>query len=209
MSGSSARTYGGLSGEQRTADRRERLLEAGLELLGRDGWKAATVRGVCAEAGLTERYFYESFANRDALLEAIFDRVSSEAAEAVLAAVEAAPHDARAKSRAAIGSFVELLTADPRRARAMLIESVSNPVLEPRREQAIRTFAGLLADQARRFYSAGKDSQLDAELTALALVGGLSELLVAWVDGRLEVGEDRLVDHCVELFVAAAEVSSA
>jgi AcrR family transcriptional regulator len=205
---SSPRTYGGVSGADRKAERRARLLEAGLELLGRDGWNATTVRAVCAEAGLTERYFYESFTNRDRMLEAIFDRVAGEAATAVLAAVEAAPHDARAKSRAAIGSFVELLTEDPRRARAMLIESIGSPVLERRREESIRNFAALLSEQARGFYGAEAVSERDAELTALALVGGLSELLVAWLDGRLDVSRERLVDHCVELFVAAASVRS-
>jgi AcrR family transcriptional regulator len=202
------RTYGGVSGAERQAGRRERLLEAGLELLGRDGWNATTVRAVCAEAGLTERYFYESFASRDELLEAIFDRVASEAATAVLAAVQSAPHDARAKASAAIGSFVELLTGDPRRARAMLIESIGNPVLERHREESIRNFAALLAEQAQRFYGAESLSQRDAELTSLALVGALSELLVAWLDGRLEVSRERLIEHCVGLFAAAAEVSS-
>jgi AcrR family transcriptional regulator len=204
----SPRTYGGVSGAERQAERRARLIEAGLELLGRDGWSATTVRAVCAEAGLTERYFYESFSNRDRLLEAIFDRVASEAATAVLEAIESAPHDARAKSRAAIGSFVDLLTDDPRRASAMLIESIGSPVLERRRQEAIRAFAALLAEQGRRFYGADAVSERDAELTALALVGGLSELLVAWLDGRLDVPKDRLVEHCVELFVAAAQVSS-
>jgi AcrR family transcriptional regulator len=202
------RTYGGVSGEDRVSERREKLLEAGLELLGRDGWNATTVRAVCAEAGLTERYFYESFANRDELLVAIFDRVASEAATAVLAAVDAAPHEARAKSRAAIGSFVELLTDDPRRARAMLIESIGNPVLERQREQSIRNFAALLGEQARLFYGAESLSESDSELTSLALVGGLSELLVAWLDGRLKVSKERLVEHCVELVVAAASVRS-
>jgi AcrR family transcriptional regulator len=206
---SEARTYGGVSGAERQAERRARLIEAGLELLGRDGWNATTVRAVCAEAGLTERYFYESFENRDRLLEAIFDRVAAEAAAAVLDAVEAAPHDARAKSRAAVGAFVDLLSEDPRRARAMLIESVGSPVLERRRQETISNFAALLADQARLFYGSESLSASDAELTSLALVGALSELLVAWLDGRLAVPRERLVAHCVELFVAAAEVSSA
>nr|BFE80267.1 hypothetical protein GCM10020093_028680 [Planobispora longispora] len=36
--------------EQRRAQRRAALLEAGLEVLGRHGWAAATVRGVCKQA---------------------------------------------------------------------------------------------------------------------------------------------------------------
>ena len=106
---STARPYGGVSADDRRADRRARLIEAGLEVLGDRGWAGTTVRGVCAEAGLSERYFYESFGDRDRLLAAIFDSVAADAAKAVLTAVEAAPHDAAAKARAGIDAFVRML----------------------------------------------------------------------------------------------------
>jgi AcrR family transcriptional regulator len=202
------RVYGGVSAEDRRGQRRRQLVEAGLELLGREGWQGTTVRAVCAEAGLTERYFYESFAGRDELLLAVFDRVAAEAAEAVLAAVGAAPHDARAKSRAAIEAFVELLTGDPRRGRAMLVESMGSAALRERRETAIRRFASMMSERGREFYGPQAASERDAELTSLALAGGLAELLVSWLEGNLDVPRERLVDHCVELLVAAAVVSS-
>jgi AcrR family transcriptional regulator len=204
---SPTRPYRGVSADDRRAVRRARLIEAGLELLGERGWQGTTVRAVCAEAGLTERYFYESFAGRDELLAGVFDRVASEAAEGVLRAVEAAPHDARAKAHAAIGAFVEMLTDDPRRARAMLLESFSDAALRERRAEAIRGFAHLVSEQAQSFYEEPIAVE-DAELTALALVGGLAELLVGWLDGTIEVPRERLVDHCTELFVAAARVST-
>jgi AcrR family transcriptional regulator len=205
---SAARPYRGVSAERRRTDRRARLVEAGLELLGERGWAGTTVRGVCAEAGLTERYFYESFTDREALRVAIFDRVAAEAAEAVLAAIEVAPEDARAKARAAIEAFVEMLTDDPRRARAMLVESLGNEVLRRRRQEAIRSFAGLVSERGRAFYGDDAVSAQDAELTSLALVGGLAELLVRWLDGDLAVSRRRLVEHCTELFTASAEVTS-
>lgn len=205
---SPTRPYRGVSADDRRAVRRAQLIEAGLELLGERGWQGTTVRAVCAEAGLTERYFYESFAGRDELLAGIFDRVASEAADGVLRAVEAAPHDARAKARAAIAAFVEMLTDDPRRARAMLLESLSDAALRERRAEAIRGFARLVSEQAQSFYDDPIAAD-DAELTALALVGGLAELLVGWLDGTIEVPRERLVDHCTELFVAAARVSTA
>jgi AcrR family transcriptional regulator len=204
---SPTRPYRGVSADDRRAVRRARLIEAGLELLGERGWQGTTVRAVCAEAGLTERYFYESFDDRADLLAGVFDRVAAEAAEGVLRAVEAAPHDARAKARAAIAAFVEMLTDDPRRARAMLLESFGDAALRERRAEAIRGFARLVSEQAQRFY----DDPIavdDAELTALALVGGLAELLVGWLDGTIEAPRERLVDHCTELFVAAARVST-
>src|ERR1700760_3385627 len=82
-------TYRGVAMEDRRADRRRRLLEAGVRVIGESGWQSTTVRAVCSEAGLTERYFYESFADRETLLLDVFDRVSTDAARAILAAVAA------------------------------------------------------------------------------------------------------------------------
>ena len=205
---SATRPYGGVSADDRRAERRARLIEAGLELLGERGWAGTTVRGVCAEAGLSERYFYESFADRDRLLAAIFDRVATEAAGAIVAAVEAAPHDADAKARAAIDAFVRLLADDPRRARAMLVESLGNEVLQERRAEAFRSFAALISERARSFFGADAVAEVDAELTSVALVGGLAELVIRWLDGSLAVSRERLVDHCAKLFVASAQITS-
>ena len=205
---SSTRTYRGVSAEDRRADRRERLLEAGLDLLGNEGWSGTTVRGVCARAGLTERYFYESFPDREALLLAVFDEIIGEATRVVLEAVEAAPHHARAKSRAAIAAFVELLTADPRKGRTAFVEAMGSEALMQRRLQTLRGFAQLIAAQGRAFYGNSAVGREDAELTAFVLVGGLAETLIAWLRGELEVSRERLVDHCAEVFVAAAGVSS-
>ena len=202
------RPYGGVSADDRRAERRARLIEAGLELLGERGWAGTTVRGVCAEAGLSERYFYESFGDRDRLLVAIFDRVATEAAGAIVAAVEAAPHDADAKARAAIDAFVRLLAEDPRRARAILVESLGNEALQERRAEAFRSFAALISEKARSFFGADAVAEVDAELTSVALVGGLAELVIRWLDGSLAVSRERLVDHCAKLFVASAHITS-
>lgn len=202
------RPYRGVSAEDRRATRRTQLIEAGLRILGREGWPGATIRHVCSEAGLTERYFYESFSGRAGLLQAIFDSVAAEAATAVLAAVEEAPHDARAKSEAAIEAFVRMLVADRGRARAMLIESLNAPELQARRSEALRWFAELVAEQGRAFYGPAAISPKDAELSAVALVGALAELMIEWIDGRLDVSRERLVEHGVELFVAIAAIST-
>jgi len=200
--------YGGVSAEDRRAERRAKLIEAGLELVSRDGWTGVTIRAVCGEAGLTERYFYESFADREALLLAVFDRVAAEAAVGVVAAVDAAPHDAFEKARAAVGAFVEMLTEDPRRARAMLVESMTTPALRERRAETIHQFAALMSERGREFLGEKAMSEQDSELTSIALVGGLAELVVAWLEGRLDVSRERLVEHYAALFVAASTVTS-
>ncbi len=203
------RPYRGVSAEQRRADRRARLLAAGIEVIGSAGWQHTTVRAVCSRAGLTERYFYESFADREALLVAAFDAVTAEAAQAVLGAVAAAPAEAEARARAAIGAFVDLVAADPNRARVVLVEATGSDAIDARRREAIAGFARLVRDQAADFYGVRRGGRLkDAELTAHALVGAVAQLLTAWLSGEVEAPRRRVVDHLAALFVAAAPITS-
>lgn len=198
--------YAGVRASDRVAARRQRLLEAALELLGSDGWQATTVRAICSHARLTPRYFYESFADRDALLLALFDELVAEAAAHVLQAVERAELDARAKARAAIGAFIELVTDDPRKARVLFIEAVGSEPLAKRRFETLQMFAALVAGQGREFY--GVDGGSLADTTALMLVGGLAETLLCWLGGGLPVTREQLIEDCTELFVVMGEGAS-
>jgi AcrR family transcriptional regulator len=199
--------YGGVPADERRAERRERLLDAGLDLLGTEGWQATTVRGVCERARLNPRYFYESFAGLDDLLIAVFERVAAEILEALMAALAEAPEDAHGKARAAIGAAVELLTDDPRKGRVALIEAMGSEALMRRRLDTLDGFAHLVADTAREFYGAEALDEAETQLTAQVLAGGITEAMIAWLEGRLDVTRERLVDHCAALFVAAAGVS--
>jgi AcrR family transcriptional regulator len=197
--------YAGMAAVERRAARRGRLLEAALELLGGEGWHATTVRGICARAGLTPRYFYESFADLDELLLALFDQLANEAAFLTLDAVVAAPEDARAKSRAAIEAFIRLVTDDPRKARVLFVEAVGSEALTRRRYETLRVFASLVAQQGREFYGMQQSVDPLIESSALMCVGGIAEILLAWLDGTLRCSRERLIDDCTDLFVATGE----
>jgi AcrR family transcriptional regulator len=196
-----------VSADERKARRRELLLDAGLALFGTEGFSGTTMTAVCGRAKLTERYFYESFADKEDLLVAVFDRIAAEAAEVVLAAVEDSPPDARAGARAAIAAFVGLMTDDPRKGRIAFIEAMGSEALMRRRFATLDSFAALLASQAREFYgiSAGGDRMVD--LTSFLLVGGLAETLIAWMNGALETSREQLIDDCTDLFVATGEAA--
>ncbi len=202
-----ARTYGGVSADERRARRRRLLLEAGAEIFGTEGYANATMTAVCARAKLTERYFYESFPDLDALLVAVFENVIEEATEVVLAAVEDSPEDARGRARAAIGAFVEFLTDDPRKARIAFVEALGSNALASRRYEAISSFADLLGDQARAFYGTPQEAERTLRLSSFMLVGGLAETLIAWLGGKLELTREELIDDCTDLFVATGEAA--
>src|SRR6478752_6322871 len=94
-----ARRFRGLSAEQRRSKRREQLIEAGLETYGKLGFHAVGVREICAAAHLTERYFYESFENREALFLAAYDLAVARIRRAMEAALATEQGDVSTMAR--------------------------------------------------------------------------------------------------------------
>lgn len=196
-----------MSAERRRDERRERLIAAGLQLIGTQGWAKTSVRQMCREARLTERYFYESFGDREAILIAVFDAVAQECTHAVLTAYGAAADTTRSKLRAAIGAAFEVLTDDPRKGRVLLLEAGGDEQLQQRRQQLAVSSATLLADISRHHFARDLD-RVDSDLTALAVVGAQTQLATAWLGGSLDVSRDRLIEHLIELHMASRLVSS-
>lgn len=198
------RRYAGASGEQRRAARRERLLEAGLEVVGTQGWEQATMTAICAQARLTERYFYESFRNRDELLLAVLDDVAEQERLAIVAALRTQRKDPEAAVRAAVEAFVDVLLGDPRIARLTMVEAVAAPMLRRRRSELMREFAMLIVAQNRRLYGKAALESPQAEISAILYVGGVAELFTVWLGGGLDVDRQQVVEAAVGLFGATA-----
>jgi len=72
VASSRERQFKGLSLSERKLARRTKLIEAGIEAYGTQGFFSVTVKDICREAGLTERYFYESFKKSEQLFQTIF-----------------------------------------------------------------------------------------------------------------------------------------
>ncbi len=182
------------------------ILDAGLELLGTQGSAAVSVRSVCREARLTDRYFYENFADRDALLLAVYDEVAGQAEQALMAAVAALggvdPHDV---ARAAVGAFLDVLTQDPRKGRVLLLEPLTDPVLGTRSVAVSPVFVTLIRAQLPEDDGSSTGA---AALTATALVGAMANLFIRWLDGSLPVSRAVLTDYCVRLLVTSIGIGS-
>ncbi|WP_433755134.1 TetR/AcrR family transcriptional regulator [Nocardia sp. CA-135398] len=189
------RTYGGIGAEDRVAARRGKLLEAGLELFGTRGYSATGVKDLCRAAGLTDRYFYESFAGTKDLFAAVFDHVIDELFAAVATAVEATKPRGTRKLRAGIGTYLTALVEDPRKLRIVFVEPTSAGA-EYRMREALWRFARLVAATATE---ARPDVQPRAEIIdifALSVVGMLERVIVEKQGGRLDVPMDNLIDYC-------------
>lgn len=203
MTSRPARSWAGTTLADRQAERRNTLLDVGLELLGTQGSAAVTVRSVCRLAKLTDRYFYENFADREALLLAVYDRVATEASEALLTAVADAPAELTARSRAAVEAFLGVLTDDPRKGRVLLLEPLTDATLGMRGVALSPMFAELVRAQLG---PKGGNAH-GARLTATALIGALANLFIRWLDGTLDVDRAELTEYCVRLLVTATDLA--
>lgn len=200
------RTYGGISADERRAQRRAALLEAALEIIGTQGLAKLTVSGLCSRAGLNERYYYESFDSRDAVLTALLDGIAEELATVIVAALHAAPADTRSKAHAAITAGIHLLTDDPRKAEVALVAGMATPELRARTTETVRVFARLVATEGVEFYGI-TDPQPDPviDFRATYLVGGLIQTLTGWLRGDLPISRDELIEHTTDVFVLLGE----
>lgn len=202
------RRYAGLDADERRAARRAALVAAGLDLFGANGYPHVSVKQVCDHAHLTQRYFYESFADREALLRAVYDDVVDAVRERTVAAIGAAlareEPDVLDVATAGLRAFVDHLTGDERSARVLLLEVVGvSAELEARRNAVIHEFAALVAALAvERFgLSAGDERH---GLAAVALVGATNQLLVDWISAPDRRAEPAVVaDVLAGIFEAA------
>ncbi|HUR52342.1 MAG TPA: TetR/AcrR family transcriptional regulator [Mycobacteriales bacterium] len=191
------RVYGGRSESERRAERRARLLGAGLELFGTEGWGPTTIERLCTGAGVATRSFYEEFASREALLLAVFELVMGGVVAEVTPRVTA-QRDPEAQVRAALSGYVAYLTEDPRRARVVHHEVRVAGTLERERHDMTVRFADLIG-QTGRLPRTERNRTL-----GIALAGAVSEVLVEWVEQpepRPDTGP--IVEVLVELYLGA------
>ncbi|KAB7758920.1 MULTISPECIES: TetR/AcrR family transcriptional regulator [Mycobacteriaceae] len=186
------RPYRGIDAAERLAQRRARLIDAGLEILGAaPPAPELTVRTICGGAGVAMRYFYESFSDKDVFVEAVFDHVVADLAATTQAAVAAAPPDEQ--SRAGMANIVHAIAGDPRVGRLLFSAQLSNEVVARKRNESTAFFAMLLGQHA------GDALQLPAGDRRRAgthfAVGGVAQTLSAWLSGEITFTPDELVDH--------------
>ncbi len=203
----SVRSYGGKSAEQRSQERRLRLVEATVTLLAEQGEAGTTMTAICARAGLTERYFYESFAQREDALLAALDHVGEQIASEAVRVVAETPGSADERVHAVMASFVELVTRRPEVGLVAVVHSSATPRLRTRRHELLGSFADLVATEAAGLYGEDAWPADRARLHGLVYVAGLAELVAAWLTGEVDLTGDQLTETASDLFASLSRRS--
>ncbi|BBZ65598.1 putative transcriptional regulator, TetR family protein [Mycolicibacterium insubricum] len=195
------RGYDGVTAAQRSADRRARLLQATLELVGDRGYRALTVAALRRSTGLNDRYFYEHFRTCDDIFDALIDELAGQTMAAMTAAVAAADgEDLRSVVRATLAACIETLTADQRKARVVFIEAPAHD--EGGRRRHIRDmFIALMRAHAENIGAPELGERM--QFLGVHFFGALMETTTSWIAGQLRMTRDELVELNTDLLLAA------
>ena len=195
------RPYRGVSATDRRDQRRQRLIDAGLQLFGTRGVAAVGIVDICAEAGLTKRYFYENFASIDALADSVFEYVTGNLVAAVAPAIELG---AGRDPRPALTVYTRALLSDPRVVRLLAVESHSGPLRKYRDGFPTRAvelwFAFATDDDAL-------PPPQEMRLKAYGFIGAAQQIGMAWLDGHLPLTIDEVVDQLVDMFYRISDIA--
>lgn len=191
-------TYGGLSRAQRATDRRERIIASAVHLFGTRDYDDVTVADVCAGARVSKRYFYEHFADRSDLVRKVHREQNIWLLGAVVRAAPEHPANLGELLRPCLRTLVGLLRDNPERAQVIYINA---PRMEIQRRGVLREDAEFLAHLLRRAAVRPKND-LRYDRMLLALVAGLSEVIIDWLTRGMTDDPEELAEHLAALFEA-------
>ena len=189
------RQFKGLSLSERKQARREKLIEAGIEAYGTHGFFSVTVKDICLEAKLTERYFYESFKKSEQLFQTIFLKLIDELQQNVMQAIMQASTDSRKMIEAGLTALLMTLKNNPRMARiiyidAMLVQELHNQATihetMSRFDRMIHAFVMLMMPNINK-------SEREISMIATGLNGYVTQIAIRWVmSGYKQPGYEQL-----------------
>lgn len=177
------RIYGGESATERLARQRQQFMAAGLELFGSVGYRATSVRALCKQAELIDRYFYKNFRDTEDLLAAVYteslDQIQADILRAITPVL--ATGDAARVVETALDAFFKAFE-NSRVARVCWLEVLGvSPRIDAMYTRRIEQFAELLQTLARQVLPQWPQSDEEARVTAIALIGAVSQSAQFWL----------------------------
>ncbi len=195
--------FRGVASEDRRVQRRRMLIDAGIEIFGTRGFHATTVKEICAQAKLTERYFYESFANREALYAAVYEQMTGRLRDAMVTALIKPERAVGILARSALTTLFGAMRDDPRLVRILFVDvfTVSHDVNQLSM-RTTRSFAELIKAMIEGLYPDPKRSPSDTFLIANGLLGALLNTIMHWAYNGYQESLDDVVRNNTTLFEA-------
>lgn len=176
------RRYSGRDADERSADRRGRLLAAALELYGSDGYAGTPIERLCAAAKVSTRHFYQEFGGKEAVLVALHSMLTEEALAATARALaDAPPAPIGVRLVAAVRAYLRTVTADYHRVRVSFVEVVgASPEVERVRLEYREAIVAVVEREGAAAVARGEIADRDFRFAGLALIGAINAVVYDW-----------------------------
>lgn len=193
--------YAGKAASTRQAERRKKLVAAGVMLIGRDGYAATSIDAICSEAGLTKRYFYESFASSEELLIESYRVVTREYLTSIMQATTPYLRDSRKLVRAGLQQTFSFVRQNPDKARLIMIEAMSvRSQLGRFYGSSYNEFVNLLVGFTKPFLGGSGPGDAVLAVMARGAVGAIIHLCQGWIATGFKQPIDELVNGTELIF---------
>lgn len=187
------RIYAGLSAEERIQARKKKLLAAALEIVGTQGYKSATLRVVCKEAELTQRYYYEAFENVEDMLIQLYQHQEQFVAEKVLSSVTE-NLDPSSALEVALRTFFQTMKDNPRTVRVLFFETLGvSEKVDATYRKGSEHLEQLILQFSLPLLPADFKASANAKLMAIGLVGFMGELTRNWMLNQFSYETEEIV----------------
>ncbi|MBD2858029.1 TetR/AcrR family transcriptional regulator [Spongiibacter sp. KMU-158] len=202
------RPYRGESITKRRSDRRRQLMKAGLRLIGEHGYAKTTVKAVCQEAQLTERYFYESFKNREQLLAEVYREQTDALQWQMIAAAEEAGDGQEQLIQATLHAFFSTLKSKPDMARLILFEIIGvSEAMNQLYYEAMDGFAELSRNLSEKAGITILPDECDEAMVHAGLIGAAVQIGRRWALNGYREPQEQIIGSAVLLFTATSRLS--
>lgn len=187
-------------------ERRQRIIEAALELFSQKGFRGTTTKQIAEAAGCSEAMIFKHFATKDALYSAILEAKTRIEETLARAAQAAARKDDAGVFRAVGLQNLTLTEQDPSLLRLLLFSALEGHELSHRFfDSKVRRLHELLSGYIREQIDAGVFRAVDPLLAARGFLGMIAYyLLIHEIFGvKRPVGRtsEQVVDTFVNLFL--------
>lgn len=180
--------------DRRKTQTRQEIAQVALELFQSDGYGQVSVERIAEQSGVSLSTFYRYFAAKEDVLAPLLDSGTDALAAAMLQ--RPADEDLATAARRAYAVIGPSGDAYPR-VRSLITLMLTVPALRVRWLAHLRTIEGRLAPAVRQ--RAGQElTELEAQLTAAAIVAGIRVSLELWAGGNSD-------EHWAGAFVLALD----
>ncbi len=167
--------------QERSRTRRQRILDAGIAVFSRKGYRDTVVDEIAAESETSKGGVYFHFPNKQAIFLALLEQVGSLLIEKVEEAMARAPNPV-ARGDAALLTVLRTFAGHRSLARLFLVEAMGAGREFNDAMMALHTrFTALIKRHLDDAVAQGVIAPLDTETASVAWFGALNEVAIRWV----------------------------